>query len=67
MINVARYAHWLFPLVCPFLLLLLFRLLWWVAGADWSEPGMAAAFAGLFGFGGGIGLLIYVEQEVIKK
>jgi hypothetical protein len=34
----------------PFALLILARVMWWVAGADWSEPEVAAGMCLIFGF-----------------
>jgi len=33
---------WLLPPLMPFLILLLIRLLWFVSGASWSDPELAA-------------------------
>lgn len=37
------------PFYMPFVILGLFRAMWWAAGASWSEPGSAAATSTLFG------------------
>ena len=31
------------PIICPFVLLGVVRLLWWCAGAPWDRPDVAAA------------------------
>lgn len=43
----------LIPFVLPFILLGLTRALWWMAGAEWSDPGAAAAISMFGGFVGG--------------
>jgi hypothetical protein len=40
-----RYAHWLLPFIMPFVVLGVFRVLFWASGAPWSEPGLAAVLS----------------------
>jgi hypothetical protein len=42
-------------LAMPFAVLLVTRVFWWMAGAEWSNPEMAASFCLLFGMLGGGG------------
>lgn len=37
------------PLVTPFALIALLRAVFWAAGAEWSEPGLAATYSLVFG------------------
>lgn len=41
------------PFIGPFVLLGLIRALWWLAGAEWSDPEPAAVASLIFGILGG--------------
>ena len=60
---MTRYAHWLLPLFGPFVVLGLSRSVWWLAGADWSQPGIAAYVALFFGPVIGFGVAIIIEEH----
>lgn len=44
-----RKLWFLAPFVMPVIVLEFFRLIWWMAGASWSNPSMAAVFSILIG------------------
>ena len=57
---------WGLPFVLPPVILGLFRAMWWLAGAAWSDPGIAgpAAVMSLFvGVAVGISIAIVMEVE----
>ena len=56
---------WTLPFVTPVALLALFRVMWWIAGAEWNEQsaGMAAWSAALIGSLAAGFLLGYLIQE----
>ena len=57
----------LIPFVLPFVLLVTVRLLWLVAGAEWSSPGSAAALCAIVGllFGAGVTCLMLADGKEI--
>ena len=54
---------WALPVVMPFVVLGLFRLMWWAAGAPWSEPSTAAFLSIQIGAIMG-GLIAGLNQEM---
>ena len=54
------------PFAMPLTLLGFFRLMWWLAGAGWAEPSMAASLSCIIGFAVGAGIVALLEGEKVK-
>ena len=50
----------LLPILGPFAVIGLTRMVFWVAGGSWSEPEFAAIMSILFGCSGGFGVMAYL-------
>lgn len=54
------------PFALPFVLLALARLLFWAAGAEWSDPALAARLSLLFGLVFGFLFSLFAWLENVK-
>jgi hypothetical protein len=57
---------WGLPFAFPVILLGFMRFMFWLAGGEWSEPSMAAAFSALFGMGIGFFLAVAMHEAGIR-
>ena len=58
--------RFLLPFVMPFVVLGMLRILWWVAGSDWSDPGLAAVSSMVVGTMAGTGTMAFLFAEEIE-
>lgn len=60
---IKRKWHFAAPFFMPFVFLGMFRLVWWVAGASWDYPSLAALLSLTFGMIVG-GMIIPIRETM---